>query len=443
MSASPLRVAINAQVTPAHGVGGVQSVVAALITALGRLDDGDEQYIVVGPWEDTDWLRPYLGPNQCLVRGERPAWAVDTSSGVGAVRAKAVGGVRRAKPLVRRFLEGPRSYTPAAPEWPQPPVSKGFFEGLGCHVVHFPYQYFTFCALPSVYNPHDLQHRHFPQFFATQMLVWRETVMRGACALATTVVTASEWIKQDLIRQHGTPADKIQVIPWAPPTLAEAAPDEATITAVRRRLGFDEPFAYYPAMTWEHKNHLRLLQAVALLRDRRDLRVRLVCSGQRHEPHWSRIRDELRRLDLERQVSFLGMIPAGELRSLYGLATCVVVPTLFEAASGPMFEAWLEGTPVACSNVTSLPEQAGDAALLFDPLSVDAIADALGALMSDSAVRDSLAERGTARLAAFDLERTARAYRAVYRRCAHLPLSADDELLLAWNWMRDREPPAR
>jgi glycosyltransferase involved in cell wall biosynthesis len=134
------------------------------------------------------------------------------------------------------------------------------------------------------------------------------------------------------------------------------------------------------------------------------------------------------------------MVSSEELRAIYKLAQFVIVPTLFEAASGPVFEAWYEGVPAACSTVTSLPEQAGDAALLFDPLSVEAIAEALQRMATDKNLRDELREKGRTRLLDFSWERTAKAYRAVYRRVANRPLSEEDRSLLNWDWMRTPKP---
>ena len=139
-------------------------------------------------------------------------------------------------------------------------------------------------------------------------------------------------------------------------------------------------------------------------------------------------------------MRFLGQIPSDELRAVYRLAQFVIIPTLFEAASGPLFEAWLEGVPVACSTVTSLPEQAGDAAFLFDPFSVEAIAGAIHRMNADENLRSELVCKGGERLKDFSWERTAKAYRAVYRRAARRPLTDEDLWLLKWDWMRDPRP---
>jgi glycosyltransferase involved in cell wall biosynthesis len=144
-------------------------------------------------------------------------------------------------------------------------------------------------------------------------------------------------------------------------------------------------------------------------------------------------------LKLGPQVKFLGFVPDEELRCLYRLSQFLVLPTLFEASSLPMFEAWFEGVPVASSNATALPDQALDAALFFDPLDVSAIADAISRMATDANLRRELIERGHRRLQDFDRERTAKAYRAVYRRAAGFPLTDEDRLLLSWDWMRNPE----
>jgi glycosyltransferase involved in cell wall biosynthesis len=139
-------------------------------------------------------------------------------------------------------------------------------------------------------------------------------------------------------------------------------------------------------------------------------------------------------------VNFVGLIPREELSAFYRAAQFVFVPTLFEAASAPLFEAWQHGAPVACSSVTSLPEQAAGAALLFDPFDVKSIANALARMATGEGLRDELRRRGASRLEDFSLERTAKAYRAVYRRAAGVGLVEEDRHLLGWDWTRQRAP---
>jgi len=427
---SRLTIAINAQILSGGGSGGVEQVIIGLVHALGKLENGDEEYVIIGPWQDTEWLRPYIGPNERIVRGPR------------ILQHPLIRVLRLLRPIARRVYNSRRLYSLSGHFlgldriWARMPISDGFYESLGCDVVHFPYQRFVVCALPVIYNPHDLQHLYYPQFFAPLEIAWREKVYSAGSHLAHTVVVASQWVKQDIVQHYHVNPDKIQIIPWAPPTQAYPEPKADTLDAVRKNYRLSNPFALYPSMAWAHKNHIRLLEALALLRDRDSLKVHLVCTGHQGE-FWPQIRKRLWALGLQDQVKFLGMVASEDLRALYRLAQFVVIPTLFEAASGPLFEAWQDGTPVACSRVTSLPEQAGDAALLFDPFSVGAIAEAIAQMATDLKLREDLRQRGARRLQDFSWERTAKAYRAVYRRAAGYALTKEDQWLLSWDWMRE------
>jgi glycosyltransferase involved in cell wall biosynthesis len=418
----PLRVAIDAtQVT--YASGGVAQAVLGLIHALGRLGDGDEEgLIVVDSEQATDWLRPFVGANQRFV--------TTPQVGKGPLRKA----LRPLGPAVRYLKDWIRG---GAARWPEVPLSNGFYESLGCDVIHFPHQQFVLCALPTIYNPHDLQHLHYPQFFTPATLAWRETIYPAGSRLAHTVVVASRWVKDDIIRHYGIASQKVQIIPWGAPTQAYAEPSADDLQAVRLKYQLEQPFAIFPAVTWPHKNHLRLFEALAYLRDQRGLIVRVVATGSRYEPFWPEIERQLDLLALRSQVKFLGFVPEADLRALYRLSQYLLMPTLFESDSFPIFEAWLEGTPVACSAVCSLPEQVMDAAVLFDPYSVESIANAVASLTTTPAVREELQKRGRQRLNDFDWERTARAYRAVYRRAAKRELNDEDRSLLSWDWMQN------
>ncbi len=432
----PLHIAINAQLVPGGWSGGVEVALTELVAALGKLsqlDGGQEQYVIVGPSCEPDWLKPFTTCSQRVISGAKPP-AAEKNQRLELLK-RVLGPVR---PVIRKLrrTRAASSQLTSVKDWLEVPASKGFFENLGCDVIHFPYQPYIRCALPTVYNPHDLQHLHYPQFFTAAEIARRESVYRAGCRHSDMVVVGSHWTKQDIVRHYEVSPDKVQVIPWAAPIQNSPEPSSAVLAAVREKYKLNEPFALYPAATWEHKNHLRLLEAVAYLRDHSGLEVRVICTGHQTR-FYQRIADQLRALRLDGQAQFLGSIPVIELRALYRLAQFVVIPTLFEAASAPLFEAWRDSVPVACAAVTSLPEQAGDAALLFDPLSVEAIADALRQMRSDAGLRQDLIQRGVKRLGDFSWERTARAYRAIYRRAAGRRLSEAERRLLDWDWMRE------
>jgi glycosyltransferase involved in cell wall biosynthesis len=434
-----LRVAINAQLTPDSGAGGVVTALRAL-TALAWLEDGGEEYVFIAPFHDSEWLRSLLPPGQRVVRGLPPA-----ATWISRLEPfkRALGPLRPVARNIKRKLNAPSVAATglrASSGHFAPAPSKNFYEGLGCDVIHFPFQSFEPCALPSVYNPHDLQHLHHPEFFTPSEIARRESLYPAACRVTHTVVVASQFVKRDVVERYGIASEKVQVIPWAPPPLSESERTTPTdeLRALKKKYGLtDYPFALYPAMTWEHKNHLRLLEALARLRDREALKLHVICTGYKTD-FWPRIERRMNELNLNEQVKFTGHVSPEELSALYRSAQFVFIPTLFEAASAPLFEAWQHGAPAACSSVTSLPEQAADAAVLFDPYSVEEIAGALARMASNESLRDELKRRGQRRLGDFSLERTAKAYRAVYRRAAGRALDDEDRWLLSQDWTRQR-----
>jgi glycosyltransferase involved in cell wall biosynthesis len=394
-----MNVAIYAPFAAEQGIGGIEYYTRALLHALGELD-GPETYSVIVRHDGHGWLGHGPADNQRLC------------------------------PL-------PESPTMTSPNclWTGLPISTGFFESLGCDVIHFPSQSYVITSMPSVFNPHDLQHRHLPRFFPPRTIAWRETVYRAGCELSSVVAVGSQWVKDDVVRQYNVHPDRVRVIPCAPPTEYTAGLDHADPEEIRTRYGLPEAFMYYPAMFWPHKNHLRLFEAMALLRDRDGLTTHLVCTGTLHDDMRGPVTECIERLGLTGQVHLLGLVPRQDVPRLYGLARFVVMPSLFEAESGPVFEAWDMGTPVACSSVTSLPQQVRDAGLLFDPCSAPDIARCVASLWRDDALRQRLAATGTRRRALFSWNKSARAYRALYRSLAGTALTAEEQHLLDNDWM--------
>jgi glycosyltransferase involved in cell wall biosynthesis len=406
ISKRKVRIAINAQLPRDGGSGGTETVLTALAT-MARLNARNEEHVFVGPATDTEWLRPWLGPDQEIVPGPPPV-VEDSKPETGERLKRALGPLRAfARTVKQRFAPTPRT------------AESNFYERLGCDVVHFPFQYHESCRMPTVFNPHDLQHKHFPSFFDDAEIKRRDEQYAQACRSAFTVVVASHAVKRDLQQFYDIDASKIEVIPWSPPPMPqEFQPTEESFRSVREKYRLtDESFALYPAMTWEHKNHLRLLEALALLRERDQKKIRVVCTGQKKD-FWPVIEKQVHALGLESQISFLGMVPFSDLCALYRRAEFAVIPSMFEAASAPLFEAWQHDLPVACSRIESLTEQASDAAYFFDPLSVSSIADALLLMSTDGAMRGSLKVQGARRLEYFSLERMAEAYGRVYARAA-------------------------
>jgi glycosyltransferase involved in cell wall biosynthesis len=415
--ARPLRIVVDARLQDGE-CGGIQQTVIGLASGFSQLQDGDEQYLFLG-FEDSGWLQPHLRGRCSLLPAPRAAPPAPRGLRSIAGRLAAFGPVRRS--VERGFLgrlvriEVPRS--------------DGTIERASADVMHFATQAGFWTTVPTIYVPHDLQHFHHPEYFSPFELRWRAAHYGPLAQQARAVVALSRWGKDDLVRHLQLPPERIPVIGWAPPIDAYAAPGEAEIAAARQRFRLPERFVLYPAQTWRHKNHQRLVEALALLRDRDGLNVHAVFSGRLNDFYPS-IRRRVRALRLEAQVRFLGYVAASDMACLYRAAESLVFPSEFEGFGMPVVEAFRVGLPVACSNATSLPELATGAALLFDPVRVDEIADALRRLWIDEALRAELAQRGRARAAALSWRDVARRYRALYRSVAGRELGGEDRELL-------------
>jgi glycosyltransferase involved in cell wall biosynthesis len=409
-----LRVAIDARLTSGE-VGGVEQVVIGLARGLSALADGDEEYLFLAYSDASEWIKPYL-------RGPCKLYPVGTSWRLRTKRR-----IRAAYPWFGRAWDQLISYRGA--QAIHIPVSNGTVEKMGANVVHFPVQLAFRTAVPSIYHPHDLQHLHMPELFSPWLRSFREVTYRAFCNQASMVAVSSSWVKRDLIQHYGLDSNKVQIVPLAPPLEAYDMRTGARFSEIQNRFSLPPAFVFYPAQTWPHKNHIGLLEALALLRDRSGVEIPLVSSGRQND-HFPLIQQRVHELGLAGQVHFLGYISTQELYGLYRLCRAVVIPTMFEAASFPMWEAFHAGAPVACSNVTSLPEQGGGAVLIFDPATPEDMAVAIERLWGDEALRETLVQRGREILVRFSWTRTARLFRAHYRRIADRVLSDEDRALI-------------
>lgn len=423
-----IRIAINADVEPGVA-GGVFQATQALIRSLGQLDGSERYVLIANTARQAEWLSKCVGFNQQIVlKGGR-------RSPPEEFRSKAVPSHRKARPELKTVLRPAVSRIRNAlgrlvPQTPRIPLSDGFVESLQCDVLHFPTQGFTLCAVPTVFNPHDLQHLHYPEFWNAWELARRELVYRAGCVHSVGVVVGSNWAKDDLIRQYQIHSDKVHVIlEGAAGTLVNRLSNEQ-VSEVLDRHALPTKYALYPANMWPHKNHVRLLEAVSILRDDKGLLVPLVLTGSKSGGAWPYVETTIAELGLQSLVHSLGFVSEQDLTAIQQNATCLVQPSLFEASSLPIFDAWMNGVPVAASASTALPEQIKDAGLLFDPMDSGSIADAIFLLWTQQDVREHLRKLGFGRIAEFDWMKTAKAYRAVYRRAARIKLDDEDRHLL-------------
>jgi glycosyltransferase involved in cell wall biosynthesis len=267
-----------------------------------------------------------------------------------------------------------------------------------------------------VVTVHDLIYARFPEAHAGIRDLGMRVLVPLAVRRSDRVMVDSHSTQRDLVELLGTDAERIDVVPLGIGTVARSEPLGERELRERLRLG-ERPIALSLSAKRAHKNLLALIGALALIAPER--RPLLVLPGYPTE-HEAALRERARTTGVEGDVRFLGWLSGEEFEGLWQEAQAFVYPSLYEGFGLPVLEAMARGVPVACSNASSLPEVAGDAALLFDPHDERAIAAALERLLSDrEEVRtevERLRARGFERARKFTWERTARLALESYRR---------------------------
>jgi glycosyltransferase involved in cell wall biosynthesis len=259
---------------------------------------------------------------------------------------------------------------------------------------------------------HDLIYARFPEAHAGLRAKAMNVLVPAAARRSDRVIADSQSTREDLVQLLGLEADRIDVVPLGlgavrrVPALSEGATRERFELGERRvllSLSAKRP----------HKNLAALLDALALL-DAGERPV-LVLPGYATE-HEAELREHARAVGVAEDVRFPSWVSTEEVEGLWGIASAFVFPSLYEGFGLPVLEAMARGVPVACAEASSLPEVAGDAALLFDPRRAEQIAEAIGRVLTDEELRARLRERGRLRAQRFTWERSARLTLESYAR---------------------------
>lgn len=395
--------------------GGIETNLLRLLAELAKENGPDDRQYVIGPGGASSWLRSYLGTGQDLLEWQPLRY--DVACGAAAPAAVA----RRIKQMLRKLLrrEAAKTFTESAVDLTRK------LKQMNVDVVHFPYQRYFPTTIPFIFEPWDLQHIHLPELFSKEEVAFRNRLYRQACDEAAMVVTATRWTKADVVSRFGLPESKVAVIRrGADGAARKDVPQHADALGA---LDLPERFALYPAKTWAHKNHARLFQALAYLRDEENIVIPLVCTGKPVDSNAAAIRQSLRDLRLEDQVFFTGFLDERSLQRLFARADLMVFPSLFEGLGIPVLEAMTAGLPVACSRASCLPEIGGDAAIYFDPYSVADIAAQTAKLWGDPALRAKSTQNGYANIAGYGWNEAAHAFRVLYKHVAKCPLEPQEE----------------
>ena len=267
--------------------------------------------------------------------------------------------------------------------------------------------------VPTVLTVHDLIFKLFPRYHKRLNYWFLNAAMPLFVQRADAVIAISQATRRDLITHYGTPPEKITVV-YEAAAPGFRPPTPKAVAAVRARYGLPERFLLTVGTIEPRKNLVRLLKAlVRLRRDDSDLHLVVVGSrGWLYEDFFRR-RTEL---GLEDVVHLPGYVPDEDLPAVYGAATVVVMPSLYEGFGLPVLEAMACGVPVVSSRAASLPEIGGEAARYFDPTNVEEMAAVLAQVLRDTDLRAEMRAAGLEQAARFSWERTARETMAVYEK---------------------------
>lgn len=271
--------------------------------------------------------------------------------------------------------------------------------------------------VPRVTTIHDLNYLMVPEAHFGARALGMRLLIPGAARRSRRIIVDAASTRDDLREHLGVPAEKVDVVPLAAtPPVAVVPTAEAELRA-RLDLG-DRRVVLSPGAKRPHKNLATVLEALAALAPQD--RPLLVVSGYR-TPYEDELRERAAALGLAADVRFPAWLDAADLEGLYALAELVVLPSRYEGFGLPVLEAMERGVPVVTSDRASLPEVAGDAALLVDPDDAAAIAAALRRLLEDGALRERLIAAGHDQAGRFSWDRTAELTAASYARALGAP----------------------
>lgn len=291
------------------------------------------------------------------------------------------------------------------------------YHNLDFDIVHSVagYTHPDMIGFPGVLTINDLQHLHYPEFFSQQEYEVRESLYRESAERAQHIICISEFTRQDVHRQYNIPLEKMTTV-WIIPSRNICQPlSEPAKQALLRGMNLTGEFFFFPAHCWTHKNHVRLVEAFHRVASELPASTKLVLTGRPFpEDHPAAL--YIREHDLGGRIQHLGYRSPMEIRALFQGCLALVFPSLFEGYGMPVAEAIIARKPVLCSNVTSLPELAGDAALTFDPLSVEDIAVSLLNIAKNAELRTDLAAAATRRCHLFSARRSAIKTLSIYQQ---------------------------
>ena len=268
--------------------------------------------------------------------------------------------------------------------------------------------------VPSVFTLHDIAYLRYPQYHLLQNRLFLSLMMPRFLAQAQRIIAISESTRREALAAYRLDPAKIEVVPEGVEPRFAPVRDAGLLADVRARYELPARFILFVGTIEPRKNLRTLLEAYAALRPNAP-EVGLVIAGGKGWLY-ADFFNQLQALGLESQVRLTGFVPDDDLPALLSAAEAFVYPSVYEGFGLPPLEAMACGTPVLCSDASSLPEVVGQAGLLLPPTDAAAWAAALQRILSDAPLRADLRERGLARARQFTWEAAAKHTLAVYKQ---------------------------
>lgn len=273
--------------------------------------------------------------------------------------------------------------------------------GVDLLIVPTPFSFDIPLKIPYVVFIPDLMHRYYPHFpeYKLEERISRDIIYKYYAKNALLNIVESEQGAEDLSRFFKIKKSQIRIIPVMPPNYIYdyGKIDEETAETILKKYELPENFLFYPAQFWYHKNHLRLVQAISLIKEKHKIKIPLVLVGNskgHYEKIYKRVMTEVKKLGIEDQIVHLGYVSNREIVAIYKKAEALVFPSLIGPTSIPPLEAMVLGVPLICSNLFEMPKQVGGAGVLFDPFDTNDMAEKIYQLWINAELKEKLKKQG-------------------------------------------------
>jgi glycosyltransferase involved in cell wall biosynthesis len=260
-----------------------------------------------------------------------------------------------------------------------------------------------FLNKPFIFTLHDMQERYYPENFSKHDNIIRWIVNRALAKSAKKLICESSFVKNDIVKFIGINETKIDIIQSPPPEIfLNYKFEEKQFNIVREKYNLPENFVFYPAQCWFHKNHIKLVEAFKIV-SKQIVDINLILTGSQKN-NYNNLMQRINKLNLKDKVKHLGYVDYEDLPYIYKMSKFLVMPTLFESVSIPIYEAFALEVAVCSSNTVALPEQVGDAGILFNPNDEGDIAHKMTMYLNDNSLRNDKAKLGLERVKDFNHE---------------------------------------